>query len=147
MINVQTVFDRVKDLSRKDKAGYLSSEEFNRNLGEAQSILMDWYFRRFEDNEKTLDSLAPFIKETNISISSQFATFPSDYRYKLEMGYNFVLNGCDGAAPSLDVKGMQHLKSGEVLKTLSSAIRKPYIDTTKGKGKFAYTFVNNNILF
>ena len=45
MINVQTLFNRVKDLSRKDKAGYMSSEEFNRNLEEAQSLLMDWFYR------------------------------------------------------------------------------------------------------
>ena len=90
MINVQTLFNRVKDLSRKDKAGYMSSEEFNRNLEEDQSLLMDWFYSSFEKNEKTLDSLAPFIKETTLSISNQFVSFPSDYRYKLEVGYNYT---------------------------------------------------------
>ena len=123
----------------------MSSEEFNRNLEEAQSLLMDWYYSSFEKNEKTLDSLAPFIKETTLSISNQFVSFPSDYRYKLEVGYNYTTNSCNGGEPSVDVKGMQHLKTGEVLKTLSSAIRKPYINTAKGTGKFAYTFVNNKI--
>jgi len=145
MISVQTVFERVKDLSRKDKAGYTSAAEFNRNLAEAQTLLMDWYYKMFEANEKTLDSLAPFIKETSLLITNQFCAFPTDYRHKLEGGYNFTYNNCDGVNPTTNTVGMQHLKTGEVMKTLSSAIRKPKIDVEKQTGKFAYTFVNNMI--
>ncbi len=47
--------------------------------------------------------------------------------------------------PTTNTVGMQHLKTGEVMKTLSSAIRKPKIDVVKQTGKFAYTFVNNMI--
>jgi len=160
MISVQKVFNRVRDLSRKDKAGYMSSEEFNRDLSEAQTLLMDYYYKMFEQHQRALDSLEPFIKVTNLPILNQFCEFPTDYRHKLEAGYCFTKNSTKKAAdcdianignncivgnPTVDVRGMQHLNSNEVLKTLSSSIRKPKINLEKGTGKFAYELVNNKI--
>lgn len=149
MIPIQTLFERVRDLSRKDKAGYMSSDEFNRDLLEAQTLLMDWYYKMFEKHQKGLDSLSPFIKELLLPINNQFVTFPIDYRYKLEMGYVYSKNvkneNCEVQNPELDYKNMQHLKANEVLSTTSSAIRKPKIDVSTGSGKFAYTYVNNQI--
>lgn len=150
MISVETLFNRVKDLSRKDKAGYTSSVEFNRDLAEAQSILMDYYYSMFEVNQKTLDCLSPFIKEVRLPISNQFVDFPDDYRYKLELAYAFAVNTkTEDCAiipnPEITLFPMQHLKTGEVHRTLSSAIRRPFVDFVKGKGKFAYTYVNNKI--
>lgn len=151
MINVRTLFQRLQDLSRKDKAGYMSDDEFNRDLSEVQTLLMDYHYQLFEKGQKGLDALSPFIKETYININSQFCDFPTDYRHKLEAGYVYTKNICcvDGCIvakkPEVDIKDMQHLKEGEVLKTLSSAIRKPKINIATGEGKFAYTFVNNKI--
>lgn len=151
MISVRTIFERVRDLSRKDKAGYMSADEFNRDLAEAQTLLMDYHYQLFEKGEKGLDALSPFIKETYLVITDQFCDFPADYRHKLEAGYVYTKNICcvDGCMvakkPEVDIKDMQHLKTGEVLKTISSAIRKPKINLATGEGKFAYTFVNNKV--
>lgn len=149
MINVRTLFERIRDLSRKDKAGYMSADEFNRDLSEAQTLLMDYYYQLFEKSQKGLDCLAPFMKEVFVPIVGQFADFPADYRHKLELGYaytaNVHLDNCTPGTPTVDVKDMQHLKAGEVLKTTSSPIRKPKINVNDGSGKLAYEFVNNKI--
>jgi len=146
MIEVQKLFLRVNnDLARKDKAGYTSSEEFNRNLEEAQSLLLAYYHKMFELDEATLDGAAPFIKEIMVPISNQHCEFPDDYRYKLEVGYvkSFNTNGpsCAPAGVDYDIIDGTHWNANEVKKTLNSAIRKPTI----ANGLFAYTFVNNKI--
>ena len=144
MVRVQTLFNRVRDLSRKDKAGYSSAVEFNRDLAEVQDILMEYYYMMFEMNEMGLDSLSPFIVEKDLVIANQFCEFPNDYRYKLECGYVFSQNvntkDCKVKNPILDYKEAQHLRSNEVLKTINSPIRKPKLGR-----KYAYEFVNNKI--
>ena len=146
MISVETIFLRVNnDLARKDKAGYSSDAEFNRNLEEAKSLLLAYYHNKFEEEQGTLDAAAPFIKEILIPINNQFCEFPPDYRYKLEAGYVFSTNqkdlDCEVGNPDYDIMDGNHLNANEVKKTLNSAIRNPTMDN----GLFAYTFVNNKI--
>ena len=61
MVSILTVFQRVQDISRKDKSGYMSSAEFTRDVNEVQNILMRYYYRRFELEQLIVDSLMPFI--------------------------------------------------------------------------------------
>jgi hypothetical protein len=144
MIEVQKLFLRVNnDLARKDKAGYTSSDEFNRNLEEAQSLLLAYYHRMFELDEGTLDGAAPFIKELFIPIKDQYCEFPSDYRYKLEVGYVKAFNtpNCSKSGSDFKIIDGAHWNANEVKKTLNSAIRNPTLEN----GLFAYTYVNNKI--
>ena len=145
-VSIRKLFLRVNnDLSRKDKAGYSSDEEFNRDVEECQTLLMEYHYNNFEENQGTLDALEPFIKEVLLPINNQFCEFPLDYRHKLEAGYVISTNqkdiDCKVGNPTQEPKDMRHLNANEVKKTLTSPIRNP----TLKNGLFAYTFVNHKI--
>ena len=92
-ISVQNLFLRVQDLSRKDKAGYLSNDEFNRNLADSQDLLMEYYYRRFEESQDVVDVLHSFIQEARLPIGAGgFVDLPTDYRHRLDVLVEVVQN-------------------------------------------------------
>jgi hypothetical protein len=140
MISPQFIFDRVAALSKKDKAGYMSAQEFTDDLNQAQEILMEYYYDRFEDSQKTVDSLQPFIKESNLPISNGFVAFPSDYRHRVEVSYNLTEKNCEGP-PKLVKCPMPHLHINERSETLQSSVRRPSLK----KKRFYHSYVNNKL--
>jgi len=145
MIPVLDIFKRVQDLSRKDKSGYMSSEEFTRDLNETQQILMDYRWDRFAKKQITIDSLNPFVKEVELRIDKGFVDFPEDYRHRIEMGNVFVENvyneDCTVSNPSVEETELRYLAPNEERLTMSSFIRRPNI----AKKRIYHTFVNNRI--
>lgn len=141
MINVQFIFEAVNDLTRKNNAGYTSSDEFNRHLNQCQDILMRYYYKMFEESQIIVDSLMPFIKEVQLQIQTNgIVNFPTDYLHRLEVGYLDIQQQCTPTAqPLIHMKPMHYIASNEVIETLSSPIRMP----NKKKGIYKHTFVNN----
>lgn len=122
MINVQTLFDRVNtDLARRDKAGYTSNDEYNRALEEAQQMLMEYYHALFERTKSIAESVQPFLKKENISISAGSASNPADYRHLIKVEYVLLEN--TGGEPTVEYFPMNQEKTNE--NRSSSAIRKP----------------------
>ncbi len=145
MVRVEDIFNRVRDLSKKDKSGYLSSDEFNRNLNETQQILLDYYYDRFGDDQYDQDSINPFLKEVEIPVINGFVDFPEDYRHRVEVGNIYVENvyssNCDINNPKVEEYPLRYLAPDEERLTKSSPIRRPSVD----KKLIYHTFVNNKI--
>lgn len=143
MVSVKFVFDRVADLSRKDKAGYMSADEFNRDLAQAQDVLMQYYYEQYENTQRIVDSLMPFVKAQNLLINAGWVDLPSDYRHRLEVGYIYSENSneCGGGEPLQDPYPMRYLNANEEMETMQSAIRKPSL----AKKLFYHLFLNNRI--
>ncbi len=143
MINVQYIFNAVNDLTRKNNAGYTSNEEFNRHLNQCQDILMRYYYKLFEEAQIIVDSLMPFLIEANLPIGANARIpFPSDYRYRLEVGYLEIYNpDCGETGLQINPKPCHYLAANEVIETLSSPIRKP----SKNKRIYKHTFINDYI--
>jgi hypothetical protein len=124
MIEVESLFLEMKDLLRKDHAGYTSTDEYNRSLVTAQSIIFNFYVQIAQETTEIIDALAPFVEEAFIEKSGDYYPDPDDYRHKLEVGaVTYESGGCDG--PIKTYHPARVLKSGEVLLTLSSPIRGP----------------------
>lgn len=141
MINVEYIFKAVNDLTRKNNAGYTSNAEFNRHLNQSQDMLMRYYYRQFEEHQILVDSLLPFIVNTQLQIGAKgVVVLPSDYRHRLEVGYLEIYNAACGetGGPSIDPKPMHYMAANEEMETLSSPIRKP----RKDKGVYRHTFFN-----
>lgn len=145
MISVQSIYKRVQDLSRKDKGGYMSKDEFNRDLNETQHVLMDYYYDRFAKQQYHVDSLAPFTKENHLLITNGFCDYPDDYRHRVEIAYaiieNVYNNDCTVSNPTQEEVSCRYLHPDEERLTITSAIRKPSLV----KGRLYHTFVNNKI--
>lgn len=129
MIPVDRPYERVKDLSRKDKSGYTDPDEYNRNLREAQHILMSFYLDQLDSRQVFPENLNPFIKRiASVPIANNAITRPTDLRYVLEVygGHWDGFGGCDtGVKPFVSYYQANYAKSHEVGNRKSSAIRKP----------------------
>lgn len=142
MINVNTLYIRVKDLSQKNRAGYFSVDEYNRHLQDALNLLFEYYAEDFEKTSKIVDNLQPFIKKADQAITNYYCDFPSDYRHFLSLAYRNVTNAADcGENPTVDVISMDYRATDEWDDANDSPIRKPNIL----KRKVAYRFINGQI--
>lgn len=143
MISIEWLYKRLEDLSRKDKAGYMSDTEFTRDVNQASNILLEYYHLQYEKGQNTLDALQPFITEKRLPIVNGYVDFPSDYRHRLELGYIYVTNTnkCEDNPPTQDPYPMDYLNSNEEMHNERSPIRKSSIE----KKRFYHLFVNNKI--
>lgn len=124
MIPIERVYLRINnDLARKGKAGYSSSDEFNRDVRDCQNLLFEFYAAKYDQSQAVKDSLAPFFTQADIAIGSGVVAFPSGYRHLLMASFLDIQNVAGSA--KITVRPMQWLSTNEVGLTLASAIRKP----------------------
>lgn len=99
MIPVNRPYERIRDLSRKDKSGYTDPDEYNRNLRDAQQILMSYYLSLLGKTQHVPESLQPFITrsfEPEDVLEGQYFFRPYDLRYTLEVYVQMTQAlGCD----------------------------------------------------
>lgn len=144
MINVNSLYIRIKDLSQKNRAGYFSVDEYNRHLQDALNLLFEYYAEDFEKTGNIIDNLQPFIKKTDppLTITNSYCPFPADYRHFLALAYRNVVNSEDcGENPTIDEIGMDYRATDEWDDAKNSPIRKPDIT----KRIVAYRFINGQI--
>lgn len=129
MIPVDRPYERVKDLSRKDKSGYTDPDEYNRNLREAQHILMSFYLDQLDSRQVFPENLNPFIKSAaSVQIANQTLPRPTDLRYVLEVygGFPEQVGDCGSTGHTIiSYYQANYAKSHEVGTRKSSPIRKP----------------------
>lgn len=145
MINVEQLFLTIKDIRRKNQAGYLSSDEFNRMLDMAQDVLMRFFYVQFERHNKLVDSLNPFIQQIELPVVDGFADFPSDYRHRLEGGAVWIENvseNCKVLPPLKTILPCPYLMMNEVLDNEDNDIRR----SSFAKRRFYHSYVNNKII-
>lgn len=139
MISVRDLFLRVQnDLARKDKAGYTSAEEFNRDLADAQNTLYAAYVRRFEETKQVADSLHNFMRTAILPIQYGRVPVPTDFRHSMEVNYYSVENGECGSPPIESRLPMPKLLENEVANTLINHIRKPNLAKKRVYHNYSY---------
>jgi hypothetical protein len=77
MISVQDIYLERQDLARKDHAGWISGEEFNRRLDMCQRILFEYYIQHLDENDSQ-GALQAFFKERALVRSSGLYLLPDD---------------------------------------------------------------------
>lgn len=139
MISIENLYKRTQeDLARKGKGGYTSTDEFNRDIADAQNVLSNFYVESMDLTGRFINSLSPFIKEKVIVLTNGTGNMPTDYKKWLDAS---LLPETDGT-PDLTVRQhMDFVRSGEEYLTLKSPIRKPNAD----KEKAIFSFVNDKI--
>ena len=137
MINVEEVFTDCRKLLGKDKAGYFSSDEFNRFSIIAEQMLWRFYVKHFEEHGIIADAMIPFNKLATLSLdSSKRFSLPADFGRRGVLWWK-KLTSVPGGEPLVTRVKIQYLEKEELQDTLDSAVRGPSIE----KGRLYYTFV------
>jgi hypothetical protein len=136
MVDVNLIWNNVRDLSRKDHAGYISTDEFNRTINLAQKDLFDYYLAMYEKTGRFAVALAPFRVQVQLNATSAGVyPLPQDYRQWCEAGVIYWNNECGGG--STEFLPAEPLRANEKYLTLSSPIRKP----SMANGIFKYQII------
>jgi hypothetical protein len=140
MVDVNLIWNNVRDLSRKDHAGYISTDEFNRTINLAQKDLFDYYLAMYEKTGRYAVALAPFRVQVQLSASTPgIYPLPADYRQWCEAGVIWWDNQCGGGLTEL--LPAEPLRANEKYLTLSSPIRKP----SMARRIFKYQIIDDDL--
>lgn len=131
MISVDSLYQKVSQISRKGSTGYLSNDIFNRALSMAQENLFLFYMERYENSITAHDALLPFLKSPVLPIVSGFVAYPSDYRYRIAVHAGYVAGG------STTYHNCPYLEEKEEAESVNSTVRRP--DATKRRFYHALT--------
>lgn len=114
MISMDRLFLRVNnDLSKLNKSGYTSNDEFNRDVNQAQSVIMNYYHQLYEQTKHISDAVLPFKKEAAIAATNGRGDLPSDCRHVLTVHTVYTKSGCGTEVAIQKVVPMTRIKSGQ----------------------------------
>jgi len=144
-ISVNDLKIAVESLSKKSQNGYLSSNDYNSDLQQANLLIYEYYYKIFELEERIVDALNPFLVEVTLPLTqgarSATTPFPANFFHRVECSVNKVTNQDCGEQPLVQTINCDYLLSNEVSYTLSSSIRRPSIK----KNIYRHTYINNII--
>lgn len=142
MIDVNVIYQRVQDLASKDKGGYLSPQEFNRHLLDAQIMLYEFYFDKFEHYQQIPENMRDFVVPANLALSSSgTAALPLDFQHCIRVRYRKVVN-VPGGEPTVEFIEATPIHASEVNLTLSSPVRKPSLSKRRVYFRLANSVLN-----
>lgn len=138
MIDVEQVFIDCRKLLGKDKAGYFSTDEFNRFSINAEQMLWRFYVKHFEEHGDIADAMMPFNDTAVLGLDSSTMRFtlPSDFGRRNILWWKKLTNVA-GSDPLVERIKIQYLEKNELQDTLDSAVRGPSL----AKNRLYYTFV------
>lgn len=125
MINVEQMYQSLRDLSTKGKGGYTDSTEFNRNSKRAELLLWQYYFSIYESTRRVPEQMFVFLTNAALSLDAAGAfVLPSDFGHFTNIQYSSAVNGADcGSAPVVTKIPVRYLDKSELLHTIESPIR------------------------
>lgn len=136
MINVEAMYQNIRDLTTKGKGGYTDSDEFNKNSKRAELLLWQYYSAIYERERSIPEAMYPFLADSNLPLSATgLVSLPDDYGHFVLVNYGKVIT-VPGENPDVIVYPTNYLSKEEQMETIGSAIRKPSIQ----KGSFYYGF-------
>lgn len=125
MISVNSLWEQVRDLTRKDHAGYTSTDEFNRMLNLAQQQLTQYYLDQAESDADVERNLNHLVKSVELSPSAtQVYDQPADYRKRKSIRVKVVETG-GATGPVVSEHPCTYMRDSEVGMTLTSPTRRP----------------------
>lgn len=140
MINVNDIWQLIRDVSRKDHAGYLSTNEFNRVLRIAEELLFDYYIWIYDSTARIEAALDPFRVSLSVPYPPGGYTLPGDLRQRLEVGAIWVESSCGSLVTT--PYPAPPLNTNEKMLTLSSGVRKPSLT----KKVFRHQIIANRMI-
>lgn len=121
---INFIYERVQDLANKDEAsGYISPEEFNREIKQAQMDEIVEQRKMFESGYISTDNIAPLKKETTLFIPSSGAVAkPSDYLFFDTANLEYFYKDASGNQIK-SISGVDIIPDSELPKRLTSQIK------------------------
>lgn len=138
VISIESLYQSVKEIISKDKAGYFSSDEFNARSKRAEIMLWNFYAKHYDEHGVIPDAMYPFnrVQVQSLDANTQF-DLPDNFGRRTNC-YYLKTKTVAGSAPSTEKVPMVFLEKEEEQLTLNSAVRGPSID----KKRLYYSYVN-----
>ena len=140
MIQVERIFQQVRELVSKDKGGYLSSAEFNGLSQRSETALFRYYVEMYEMNRAIPEALQPFTIPQVLPVTDGIFGRPADYQYDIFVEF---LKSTSPSSCADDVVyetiPVEYLEKSEWLNTKVSQVRAPSVQV----GRMYYTWVNS----
>lgn len=140
MINIEQVYQSLRDLTTKGKGGYTDTDSFNKNSKRAELLLWQYYSQVYERERRIPEAMYPFLEDVNLSLpATGYVPIPSDYGHFILINYGKVVT-VPGEAPSVSYVPAIYLSKAEQMNTIDSPIRKPDLE----KKSVYYTFESDD---
>ena len=140
MISVEYLWNHINQLSRKDHAGYSSTEEFNRDLQTAQEDLYDFYLNIYEQTSRIGEALDPLINKTLLSQTSGAYPLPSDYRQRISVAAEWYTD--ESCSDSKEYIPVIYNAKNEIRMSQFNSIEKPVLTD---QYTWKYTIIDGSI--
>ena len=112
---LKTVYDRVQQLAKKDRAGYGDETAFNDNIRSFERDFINWLVDQYKITNKVPALLQKLFKEDTVTITAGVVDYPEDM-------YRFLdLQRIDGSS----IYPMDPIGAPEVATILQNSIRQP----------------------
>lgn len=140
MINVDLIYQSIRNLSTKGKGGYTTSNEFNSDSKRAELLLWQYYSEQYERSREVPEAMYPFLVKANLALAVDgLVSLPADYGHFVLVNYARILS-VPGQEPMVNEYNCNYLAKEEEGNTLESAVRGPSFD----KRRFYYGFYPGN---
>jgi hypothetical protein len=139
-MKIKYVVERVSDLLRANqRGGFSTSEEINRDIESAQSLLIGYYTEVLMKDRRNSNSLRPFMR-TVISGGSDILV-PSEFIFDVD-GYAIIVDNSCGLSEDRQ-HTVQLGKIDNIGNITASATRKPVIDIKNPSSSNVYYSIGN----
>lgn len=139
MIDVNYIYNRVSDLSAKHKSGYITNDQFNRDLTHMQDLLFRYYVDMYASTKRVVDVMATFVDFKSVKVIEGLVTPPNNFEHMIEGTTLLLENDCDGEVIVTEHPIYRLINDRNM--TLSSPIRKP----SKTKNLYYYDLMGESL--
>lgn len=136
MINVDQIYQSMRELSSKGKGGYTDTAEFNRNSKRAELMLFRYKCSNMEATSLVAESMRPFLTDYGPVVipSTGLVALPSNFGHRVNVRFMTAENNpIPGGPPITKERQIQWYEKVEEIATLESPVRGP----NAAKGRYA----------
>lgn len=139
MIDVNYIYQRVSDLSAKHKSGYITNDQFNRDLAHMQDLLWRFYIDMYASTKRIIDVMSTFIELTSVKVVDGMVTPPSGFEHIIEGSSLLLERDLEGNIVVDEYPIYRLINDANMTK--SSPIRRPSVE----KNLFYYDTIGSNL--
>jgi hypothetical protein len=142
-IDVYELYTAVYGKLEKSHAGYGGDTDFTERFNRIQLFLFDRLSARFEEDQRLLDHLQPFVQHSALlNATDGFVEFPKDYAHRIALSHVYIESPATCTDPVLiQPRGCKYVTGHQIFDILDDSVAFPSIP----KKRFYHVYRNEGI--